>query len=271
MSFSFTAFGLPLSQLREHLVPHPLEGPLHTQTACGGVWRARTAANTSHTHEAHSAQLPGTQRDKERLLMRERVGTKARANLPPCARLLARTSKTRCERWLVPCGEGFAALLPRAVPCLGRLLSRATTTWMHKHRAWLASCGIRVRGCKYFVGGVKPVRTQRCGNSTRLGLHCLSAPPSLLLSAHPACGPCGVAAPATLLINSGFGPLVTLGLIAGFIGSGAMIYYNGKRTADTTDEDIAPDWPGPKAWPAGMTLISFFALNVFLQGLRAEL
>lgn len=39
----------------------------------------------------------------------------------------------------------------------------------------------------------------------------------------------------------------------------------------SADEDIAPDWPGPKAWPATMTLISFFALNVFLQGLRAEL
>jgi hypothetical protein len=39
----------------------------------------------------------------------------------------------------------------------------------------------------------------------------------------------------------------------------------------SADEDIAPDWPGPKAWPAVMTLISFFALNVFLQGLRAEL
>ncbi len=39
----------------------------------------------------------------------------------------------------------------------------------------------------------------------------------------------------------------------------------------TADEDIAPDWPGPKVWPVTMTLISFFALNVFLQGLRAEL
>lgn len=74
-----------------------------------------------------------------------------------------------------------------------------------------------------------------------------------------------------MLVNTGMGPLVTMGLITGFIGSAAMMYYNGIRVADTVDEDIAPDWPGPKAWPATMVLISFFALNVFLQGLRAEL
>ena len=31
------------------------------------------------------------------------------------------------------------------------------------------------------------------------------------------------------------------------------------------------EWPGPKAWPVGMCLISFFALNAFIQALRAEL
>lgn len=29
------------------------------------------------------------------------------------------------------------------------------------------------------------------------------------------------------------------------------------------------DWPGPKAWPSGMALISFFALSVFWQSLFA--
>lgn len=66
-------------------------------------------------------------------------------------------------------------------------------------------------------------------------------------------------------------PLVTFGMIAGLIGSGAMMYYNFQRIQLTTEEDIAPDWPGPKVWPVGMTLISFFALNVFLQGLKAEI
>jgi hypothetical protein len=29
--------------------------------------------------------------------------------------------------------------------------------------------------------------------------------------------------------------------------------------------------PGPKAWPAGMGLISFFALNVFFQALVQDI
>lgn len=36
---------------------------------------------------------------------------------------------------------------------------------------------------------------------------------------------------------------------------------------DPAEQDDT-DWPGPKAWPAGMALISFFALNVFIQALR---
>ena len=35
------------------------------------------------------------------------------------------------------------------------------------------------------------------------------------------------------------------------------------RAAD--DDDATPDWPGPKAWPGGMCLISFFALCAFIQ------
>eukprot|EP00195_Chlamydomonas_chlamydogama_P010571 CAMPEP_0202900468 /NCGR_PEP_ID=MMETSP1392-20130828/11803_1 /ASSEMBLY_ACC=CAM_ASM_000868 /TAXON_ID=225041 /ORGANISM="Chlamydomonas chlamydogama, Strain SAG 11-48b" /LENGTH=167 /DNA_ID=CAMNT_0049586861 /DNA_START=23 /DNA_END=526 /DNA_ORIENTATION=+ len=76
---------------------------------------------------------------------------------------------------------------------------------------------------------------------------------------------------STLLVNVGSGPLLSLGLISGLMSAGAMMAYNVKRTIDTTDDDLVPDWPGPKAWPATMALISFFALNVFLQGLRAEL
>jgi len=30
-------------------------------------------------------------------------------------------------------------------------------------------------------------------------------------------------------------------------------------------------YAGPKAWPGGMSLISFFALNVFFQALVAEI
>lgn len=31
------------------------------------------------------------------------------------------------------------------------------------------------------------------------------------------------------------------------------------------------DWPGPKAWPGGMGLVSFFAVTVFLQALVADI
>ena len=30
-------------------------------------------------------------------------------------------------------------------------------------------------------------------------------------------------------------------------------------------EDEPKEWPGPKAWPATLALISFFAVNVFGQ------
>ncbi len=33
------------------------------------------------------------------------------------------------------------------------------------------------------------------------------------------------------------------------------------------DEEV--DWPGPKALPGTIALISFFALNAFVQGIRA--
>ena len=41
------------------------------------------------------------------------------------------------------------------------------------------------------------------------------------------------------------------------------------RPPPATEQDDS-DWPGPKAWPATMGLISFFALNVFIQALRVR-
>lgn len=41
------------------------------------------------------------------------------------------------------------------------------------------------------------------------------------------------------MVSSGVGPLVTLGMIVGLVGSGAMMYYNGKRTADTSERGWA--------------------------------
>lgn len=79
----------------------------------------------------------------------------------------------------------------------------------------------------------------------------------------------GSTALALLLVLSGKDFLENLGFIVGFVGSGAMLYYCGKRVGDTVTDD--GDWPGNKAWPAGMTLVSFFALMVFFQALRSEL
>ncbi|GAX78568.1 hypothetical protein CEUSTIGMA_g6008.t1 [Chlamydomonas eustigma] len=87
----------------------------------------------------------------------------------------------------------------------------------------------------------------------------------------PAAAGAGSTIASSIMVATGAGPIITAGLITGLLSATAMMGYNIKRTIDTTDEDIAPDWPGPKAWPATMTLISFFAFNVFFQGLRAEL
>jgi hypothetical protein len=70
---------------------------------------------------------------------------------------------------------------------------------------------------------------------------------------------------AALLIRGGGGLVPTLGLVLGLGASGAMIYSSARRTLDLQYDD--GDWPGPKAWPAGMCLISFFAFMAYLQAL----
>ncbi|GIL83848.1 hypothetical protein Vretimale_10870 [Volvox reticuliferus] len=74
---------------------------------------------------------------------------------------------------------------------------------------------------------------------------------------------------ATSLVLANNDLLFTPAFIVGLLTSGAMLAYCVKRTIDTKQDDT--DWPGPKAWPAGMALVSFFALNVFIQAIRAEL
>ncbi|KAG2441416.1 hypothetical protein HYH02_010004 [Chlamydomonas schloesseri] len=79
----------------------------------------------------------------------------------------------------------------------------------------------------------------------------------------------GTTALACTLVSLNNDLLYTPAFIVGLLSSGAMLAYCVKRTVDTKQDDS--DWPGPKAWPATMGLISFFALNVFIQALRAEL
>jgi hypothetical protein len=55
----------------------------------------------------------------------------------------------------------------------------------------------------------------------------------------------------------------------GLLGAGASMYVCARRTLDLTYDDAG--WPGPKAWPATMGLICFFAASVFAQALKADL
>lgn len=57
------------------------------------------------------------------------------------------------------------------------------------------------------------------------------------------------------------------GEVVGLVLSGALMYYYVRRSIDT--KDPGEDWPGPKAPPAGMALVAFFSLNIFIQSLRA--
>ena len=48
-------------------------------------------------------------------------------------------------------------------------------------------------------------------------------------------------------------------------GSSAFMSPGPSLTMSCGAEDDPKDWPGPKAWPATLALISFFAVNVFGQ------
>lgn len=73
---------------------------------------------------------------------------------------------------------------------------------------------------------------------------------------------------AAALVGNGGGLIPTIGLVVGLGVSSYMMYYNIKRAVDLKYDD--GDWPGPKAWPGAMGLISFFAVTVFLQAAVAD-
>eukprot|EP00879_Flechtneria_rotunda_P031986 GHRR01035127.1.p1 GENE.GHRR01035127.1~~GHRR01035127.1.p1 ORF type:complete len:152 (+),score=52.29 GHRR01035127.1:176-631(+) len=74
---------------------------------------------------------------------------------------------------------------------------------------------------------------------------------------------------AALLVKQDGSFISTLGVVFGFAVSAFMLFYNAQRAIDLQYND--GDWPGPKAWPAGMSLISFLALCVFFQALVADI
>jgi hypothetical protein len=66
-----------------------------------------------------------------------------------------------------------------------------------------------------------------------------------------------------VLLQQGDG-VGTTGCIVGSVVSGFMLVTYALRVRDTPYDPL--DWPGAKAWPAVMGLISFFALSAFAQG-----
>lgn len=46
-------------------------------------------------------------------------------------------------------------------------------------------------------------------------------------------------------------------------------FINTRRALDVEYDD--GDWPGNKAWPAGMVLVSFFLLAAFMQALVQDI
>eukprot|EP00877_Chromochloris_zofingiensis_P001398 jgi/Chrzof1/11259/Cz05g29220.t1 len=81
----------------------------------------------------------------------------------------------------------------------------------------------------------------------------------------------GATLAAAALVSAGVDSSIlgAVGLVAGLVAASAMLFYNVRRFLDLEYEDA--DWPGPKAWPGGMALISFFAVSIFFQALLADM
>lgn len=77
----------------------------------------------------------------------------------------------------------------------------------------------------------------------------------------------GVVGAVSITQIGGFGTQV--GLFAGLGVTLALLVNYGKRFVDTKDDPY--DWPGPKVWPFTMVVLTFFAVNIFGQGLLQTL
>lgn len=77
---------------------------------------------------------------------------------------------------------------------------------------------------------------------------------------------CGAAAAvaAAVLVNAGGGGTAA-GLAFGAASSVALLAQYVRRALDVPGDRLA--WPGPKAWPGSMALVSFLAVAVFAQAL----
>ena len=68
------------------------------------------------------------------------------------------------------------------------------------------------------------------------------------------------------LISSGQDGVTQAGLALALVATGAGLFQSGKRWTQAKGD--IEDWPGPKAWPFGSIVSSFFALNAVIQGLQ---
>lgn len=69
---------------------------------------------------------------------------------------------------------------------------------------------------------------------------------------------------AAVLVNAGGGGTAA-GLAFGAASSVALLAQYVRRALDVPGDRLA--WPGPKAWPGSMALVSFLAVAVFAQAL----
>jgi len=74
-----------------------------------------------------------------------------------------------------------------------------------------------------------------------------------------------VAAVVSGVLVSGGGAGAGAGLALGAASSLALFAQYVKRALDVPGDRLA--WPGPKAWPGSMALVSFLAVAVFAQAL----
>jgi hypothetical protein len=68
------------------------------------------------------------------------------------------------------------------------------------------------------------------------------------------------------LISSGADGATQAGLALALVATVAALVQSGRRWSESKGE--IEDWPGPKAWPFGSVVSSFFALNAVIQGLQ---
>ncbi|DBB11913.1 TPA: hypothetical protein ACH3X3_006053 [Trebouxia sp. C0006] len=85
----------------------------------------------------------------------------------------------------------------------------------------------------------------------------------------PTVGAAAAFAATVGLLNAAGPDGAKAGLALGTLTSLALIVLYAKRAVDTEGDPAA--WPGPKAWPASLILVSFFSVNICFGALLKAL